>query len=180
MRVEHGGEILILTGTPGAGKTTIATALAALDGAPKVHLHADDFWHFIKHGAIEPYLPEAHRQNGIVLDVLAGAAARYAAGGYLVVVDGIVGPWFLDAFEAVAVPVHYIVLRPPLAVAIERCGARGGDTLSDPGAIAALHTQFADLRTLEGHAVATGEDSRDDLLSRVIAAVNSGSYRLAG
>jgi hypothetical protein len=25
-----------------------------------VHLRADDFWHFIRKGAIPPYLPEAH------------------------------------------------------------------------------------------------------------------------
>ncbi|MCW6534100.1 AAA family ATPase [Sphingomonas lycopersici] len=178
MWVDHAGEILILTGSPGAGKTTIATALTALDGSPKVHLHADEFWHFIKHGAIQPYLPEAHRQNTVVLDVLAGAAARYAADGYFVVVDGIVGPWFLDAFASVAAPVHYVVLRPPLAAAIARCAARGGDTLSDPEPIAALHAQFAELGALEQHALMTGGDGRDELLSRVIAAVNSGSYRL--
>jgi hypothetical protein len=43
-----------------------------------VHLHADDFWHFIKYGAVAPYLPEAHEQNRIVVDVLAKAAEAYA------------------------------------------------------------------------------------------------------
>src|SRR3712207_5224908 len=80
-------EVLILTGAPGSGKTTTAKALAQQAGSPKVHLHSDDFWHFIKHGAIAPYLPEAHEQNKVVIDVLAKAAAGYAKGGYLVIVD---------------------------------------------------------------------------------------------
>jgi len=95
MNIDHRGEVLILTGTPGAGKTTTAAALAAWRGSSKVHLHSDDFWHFIKHGAIQPYLPEAHCQNEVVLNVLANVAAGYAKGGYFVIVDGIVGPWFL-------------------------------------------------------------------------------------
>ncbi|MGO4843265.1 AAA family ATPase, partial [Rhizobiaceae sp. 2RAB30] len=55
--IESAGEILILTGPPGSGKTTTARALAASPGSPKVHLHTDDFWHFIRNRLIQPYLP---------------------------------------------------------------------------------------------------------------------------
>ncbi len=78
----------------------------------KVHLHADDFWHFIKHGAIPPYLPEAHEQNRSVVRILANVAEGYARGGYFVLLDGIVGPWFLGHFHSLRVAPHYIVLRP--------------------------------------------------------------------
>ncbi|EPA2556137.1 AAA family ATPase [Escherichia coli] len=139
--MNHTGEILILTGTPGSGKTTTAQTLAGEPGSSKVHLHSDDFWHFIKNGAIQPYLPEAHDQNTVVLDVLAQAAEGYARGGYFVIVDGIVGPWFLAPFKKIPVPVHYVVLRPALDVAIRRCQERGGNTLTDPGPITELHKQ---------------------------------------
>jgi hypothetical protein len=145
-----------------------------------VHLHSDDFWHFIKHGAIQPYLQEAHRQNEVVLDILANVAAGYARGGYFVIVDGIIGPWFLNAFASIGFPMHYIVLRPPLEIAIERCRLRGGDTLSDPEPIAALHQQFSALGPLERHVLSTADEDRQSLVARIAAALDSGDYRLQG
>jgi hypothetical protein len=75
--------------------------------------------------------------------VLAKAAEGYAEGGYFVVVDGIVGPWFIRPFKRLKQPLHYIVLRPTLEAALERCRLRGDDTLTDPEPISALHRQFS-------------------------------------
>ncbi|WP_054313601.1 AAA family ATPase [Mesorhizobium sp. 1M-11] len=177
--VEFAGEILILTGTPGSGKTTTAKALAVEGGSAKVHLHSDDFWHFIKNGAIAPYLPEAHRQNAVVIDVLAKAAQGYARGDLFVIVDGIIGPWFLEPFKALGVPLHYVVLRPPLEVAIRRCRDRGGDTLTDPEPIAALHRQLSELGNLERHAIDIGDQGREQTLAAVIEALRGGTFRLS-
>jgi chloramphenicol 3-O-phosphotransferase len=76
------GNILILTGSPSAGKSTTARSLVAASVAPAVHLHSDDFWHFIQKGGIPPYLPESRDQNEVVMGVIATAAEGYAEGGY--------------------------------------------------------------------------------------------------
>ena len=173
------GHILILTGPPGAGKSTTARHLVRSSSTAAVLLHGDDFWHFIRQGAIPPYLPEAHEQNQCVMRVLARAAEGYAKGNYFVVVDGIVGPWFLDPFRTLKQPVHYIILRPDLEAAIGRCHQRGGDTLSDPAPITALHRQFSGLAELESHVIQTAGQSEEATLAAVWRALNSGLYRLS-
>jgi hypothetical protein len=172
------GHILILTGSPGAGKTTTARSLVAESSGPAVHLHSDDFWHFIRKGAIPPYLPESRKQNDVVMGILAKAAEGYAAGGYFVVLDGIIGPWFIHPFKGLKQPLDYIVLRPALEAAIERCRLRGGGTLTDPEPISALHKQFSTLGEFEKHVIDTVGHSPDETLTAVQAALVGGRFRL--
>ena len=77
-------------------------------------MHTDDFFHYLSKGAIPPHLPESNGQNAVVIEAFLEAAKRYARGGYDVIVDGIVGPWFLGPWKALVreqYEVHYIVLR---------------------------------------------------------------------
>jgi len=177
-RLEFGGQILILTGPPGAGKTTTASALAAIPGSSKVHLHSDDFWHFIKHGCIPPYLAEAHEQNSVVMHALAKVVRTFAEAGYFVILDGIVGPWFLQPFQSIEAPIHYVVLLPPPETAVRRCQGRGGSTLTDAGPIVDLHRQFSTLGGLDKHAMRIDGDNPTEVLAKVIGAIGSMEYLL--
>jgi chloramphenicol 3-O-phosphotransferase len=173
------GHVLILSGSPGSGKTTIAEAIARLPGAvPKVHLHTDDFWGNIKHGLIAPWLPESDAQNRMIMEIAAGVAGRYAGAGYLVALDGVVRPAMLDAYRALPARLHYIVLRTSVEEAVARCTARGGDSLTDPTVVASLHAEFANLGECEGHVLAVDGLDRQQTQDAVIAALQSGAYRL--
>jgi hypothetical protein len=177
-----GGSVVIITGPPGAGKTTVAAALAERSARPAVHLHSDDFYRYIRSGYVEPYRPEAHEQNRVVVGVLAGAALGYAAGGYLVLLDGIIGPWFLGPFrdgaEDAGGPLHYVVLRPGLVQTLRRARGRPGPGLRDSGPVRALHRQFSQLGDLEEHVLDTSRLTAEQTIGAVGAAMDAGRLRL--
>ncbi len=149
--------VLILTGPPGAGKTTSAAILAERSERA-VHLEADVFFRFIRAGHVEPWKPESHKQNEVVMRIVAAAAAGYATAGYFTIVDGIVIPgWFFeplrDALADAGHPVALAVLRAPLATCLERLQRREGDPPIDAGANARLWESFADLGDLETNGI---------------------------
>lgn len=152
--VVRAGEVVIVSGPPGSGKSTIAGALAA-EVDRGVHLESDRFYHWIRSGFVGPHLPEAHAQNTAVMDVATDAAAAYAEAGYAVVWDGIVGPWFLDRvlrrFASRQIAVRYLVLRPERSTALDR--VRHRDNPSDTIGAESMFDQFADLGALESHVV---------------------------
>jgi len=84
------GRIIVITGSPGTGKTTTASIVAKESDMDKsVHMHTDDFFHYLSKGAIPPHLPESNEQNLVVIEAFLEAAKRYARGGYDVIVDGL-------------------------------------------------------------------------------------------
>ncbi|MQY06797.1 AAA family ATPase [Actinomadura macrotermitis] len=171
--------VVILAGPPGAGKSTVAARIARRH--PKaVHLRTDDFWQYIVAGAIPPYEPASRAQNETVMDAIAGAAFTYAAGGFVTVVDGIVGPWMLDHFRKQAqVPLHYAVLRPYRDVALARAQGRAApDALVDRHPILTMWDQFADLGVLESHVFDTSDEDVTETERRVAEAIDSGRLRL--
>ena len=179
------GSVLILTGPPGAGKSTVADILARQSETPAVHLHTDDFYdRYIKSGYVLPWLPESQKQNEVVTSVIAGAACSYAVGGYFTVIDGIVGPWLLTPYRAAAaaanIPLHYVVLRPASAdIAFARVQARGTHGLKAEEPVRDLFRQFADLGALEKHAFDSGAMRAEETAAALQRKIRDGEFRLA-
>ncbi|MYB10606.1 MAG: AAA family ATPase [Acidimicrobiia bacterium] len=172
------GEVVIVSGPPGSGKTTVSAALAA-DYERGVHLESDWFFRSIRSGFVAPWLPDAHSQNAAVMNVAAEAAAAYVDAGYSVVWDGIVGPWFLDQvarrLDAREISVQYLVLRPGRVTASQRVQGRG-DTPETSGA-ETMYDQFADLGDFEPHVVSSDAPA-EQVIEACKAALADGSLKV--
>jgi predicted kinase len=163
-RVQAKAPILILTGPPGVGKTTTAEILAAR-WPRSVHMESDVFFRFIRTDYVEPWKPESHEQNRVVMDVVADAAAGYAAAGYRTIVDGIVIPgWFLepvrDRLHRDGHSVAYAVLRASRAACTARVQSREGLPPVDSRAIARLWDSFADSSAMSSTSTAGSRRTR--------------------
>lgn len=180
---------LILTGPPGAGKTTVSQLVARSYDRSAV-IESDWFWTTIRRGFVSQWKPEADNQNQVVIRSIFAAALRMSSvGGYATVVEGIVGPWYLDLvrqeLQALKVPIHYVVLRPNLATCLGRAQDRAGEeriaghpALTDEGPIRHMWEQFDDLGTYEHHVVDSTNLGPDETTERVRAGLADGRFAL--
>ena len=161
------GELVVVTGPPGAGKSVVSEELAKR-WLPSALVAGDTFFGMIKRGYVLPWLPQAHRQNTVIIEAAAAAAGRLC-GICSVVYDGVLGPWFLPTFVRATglANLHYVVLLPALEVCLERVSSRVGHGFTDLSATRDLYQQFADARVDHRHMIAEA-DSDPTRLAEVI------------
>lgn len=170
------GRIIIITGSPGTGKSTTSSIVAKESNFSKsVHMHTDDFYHYIYKGAIPPFLPESQEQNVIVIEAFLEAAKRFARGGYDVIIDGIVGPWFLEPWlKAVQdnYEVHYIILRATREETMKRATNRSKlDKEANIELVEKMWRQFNNLGHYESNIIDTTNQSIEQSILKIKAEI---------
>jgi predicted kinase len=178
------GCVVIVSGPPGAGKTTVSRLLAQHSPAERsVHLHSDDYYARILKGFIAPWRAEAHHQNVAITEAVTASAASYARGGYEVIVDGVFGPWLLEpwgALSASGVDVRYVVLRADQHTTLLRAvSRRAPGALIDPEVIRTMWQKFAELGHYEAHALVSTAHTAAETATLLRRALDAGSHRLA-
>ncbi len=149
-----------------------------------VHLIADQCFHWIVSGYVPPWRRESYRQNITVIEAVGMAAGRFAAGGYEVVVDGIVGPWLLAEFHHATgiktADLCYVVLRPERGVARQRALGRSDRLdLVDPGPIEAMYDAFSDLGPFEAHVIDSSHHDATATVKAVQHGLENGRFLLS-
>ena len=183
----HPTTLLLLTGSPGCGKTTVAPLVADRHKL-SVCLDLDWFFAKLRRGRIDPVAGRgAHPRTASCSHAAAKAVAAFADGGYFTVAEGILYPFMLDLFADACAPYgitpQYAVLRAPISLVQQRVQDRRVEpqhagALADAAVVGDLWTLFEDQGVEERHRVDVGARSPVAVAEEIDRRLGAGDFRL--
>lgn len=169
----HNGRIIVLSGPPGSGKTSVARALVPLLPQPVAWIEGDRFWKFI----VKPDVRERHDNFRTLIRSMTAACIPFARSDFQVVLDFSIAPAMLDTLRTIVkeTPLHYVLLRP----SVETCALRASGR--DAGKIAEYETLrgFYTLFTGEGAGDALSDDSAspETFAAEIVGGLAAGRFK---
>lgn len=169
--------IVIISGPSGAGKSSVARSLCERYDRT-VHIETDLFFEMIQMGRINQMRPESDRQNQMVSRAVARAATAYAKALYAVFIDGVIGPHllpvYLDELHDAGTPVHFVLVRPTLEVALQRVASRDAARRMPEDMHQKLYGQFEAYGDFAGITIDNTSLTADQTADRVMDACGAG------
>ena len=171
--------VLLMSGPAASGKTTVARIVAS-SFERSVHVEADRFFSFVVGGYVDPWDPDSHEQNRVVMEIAGDVARRYALAGYVTILEGMFIPgWFYepvrDRLRADGLVVSGAFIRPPLGTTLERGRSRLPPKLLDDDVLERLWHSFEDLGPLEANAFANDTDPPDETAAEIVRRLRAGA-----
>ncbi len=119
----------------------------------------------------------------MTLDAFASSSKNFASGGYEVIVDGIIGPWYLTPWLDIAnanTDVRLMFLRPNLETVLQRAQVRvQKENLSNRETLTQMWSFFFELGSYEANVIDTSTQSPNETAKIIGAQLDEGRFQLA-
>jgi adenylate kinase family enzyme len=169
--------VLLISGPPGAGKTTLAKALVKAARAPVIHIEGDAFNAFLPTNV---KMPMMRRLRLSAMQAMMAAARPFSRAGQDTIVDFSIGPWFLPAVMPFLrdTPLDCVILLPPKETCAARVAVRKEGRMPDYALYADMYDAFTAAKDFEDHMI-TGALDTAALVRHIRLGLGKGRFRVA-
>lgn len=168
------GDVILISGPPGAGKSAAARELVKLLDGPAAYIEGDVFWGFLAKTAGRSRRSDAKP----LIRAMMLSALAFSKSGYTVVVDFSIGPWHVDLFKDWLgdAKVHYIIVCPSVRVCAQRAAVRSDGAIVDYAPYRDLYDAFARGHAFEKNLIRDDDAEPCAIATKIAQSSRSGDY----
>jgi gluconate kinase len=150
-------KVLLLTGTPGAGKSTVSKAFSSQASGEWAYIDQDEIRKQVKAGFADPSNPWTDRtqaQWDVSIDICADMTRRYKKVGINCLIDCFLPPHALEKWRKAFKDIDFklVIFLPEIEVAVSRNDKRSGKARLREKQVRSHHSWFEDYKK-DKHAI---------------------------